>query len=200
MSNKGNDKEENTKLIDVSRLIQELEKINIDPATINTVEQLLTKTINTIEWYWKGKGVKRWWATCLRFISLLIAGAGAALPIIDSIEICCIRDGLGFKYSVLFFVIAGAINLFDRFFGLSSGWMRYTLTAMKMEEMLQAFSIDIAEIIHKETPDRGGLILEKSKELSKDTYSALIDETAEWASEFKKSIADIEKLIKSKSK
>lgn len=181
-------------------LNDEMAKIPIDTSAVNIVKGLIKKAEETIDWYWVGKTKKRRAAVPLRFISLFIAGIGAVLPIIDSIEWGNIKDGLGFKYSVLMFVIAGAINLFDRFFGLSSGWMRYTLTAMKMEKALGSFVIDISELLVKKGGNINLKILEKSRKFSNVSFDILISETSEWAREFRKSISDIEKTIKSKSK
>ncbi len=181
-------------------LNDEMAKVPIDTSAVNVVKGLINNTEKTIDWYWVGKNRKRRVAVPLRFFSLFIAGVGAVLPIIDSIGWGCIKDGVGFKYSVLMFVIAGAINLFDRFFGLSSGWMRYTLTAMKIEKSLNAYVLNVSDLLIKKSANINLEILELSRAFSNESFDTLIEETAEWASEFRRSIADIEKLIKSKSK
>nr|WP_320023572.1 SLATT domain-containing protein [uncultured Draconibacterium sp.] len=188
---------------------------NIDKNTIGVVKGLIEKSEMAINWYWRGKAIKRGVAVPLRFISLLLAGGGAVFPIIDSMEVGYIKDGLGFKISVLLFVIAGAINLFDKFFGLSSGWMRYTITAMRMERELNLFVLVISGILvsQKQNTETGAdkkkqkrrknldaKMMDASKEFSSTFYDLLLEETTEWASEFRNSIANIEKLIKSKSK
>jgi hypothetical protein len=91
---------------------------------------------------------------------------------------------------------AGAIVLFDKFFGLSTGWMRFMETRLNMEETLNAFYHDWAILQIRGAEERDYVqLLEKIKDFTFRIERLVLNETKAWTSEFKTSISNIDEMI-----
>src|SRR4029450_13093645 len=78
------------------------------------------RAIEATEWYLADKRGKRSWSRGLRLLAILPVTAGALQPLLDAAARGPSRTAWGY---VLLAPGAACIG-FDRFFGLSSGWMR----------------------------------------------------------------------------
>jgi SMODS and SLOG-associating 2TM effector domain 2 len=83
------------------------------------------RAIEAIDWYLQDKRGKRIWSRGLRLLVILLVTAGGLQPLLDAAAPGPSRTAWGY---VLLAQAAACIG-FDRFFGVSSGWMRAMTTA-----------------------------------------------------------------------
>ena len=143
----------------------------------------------------------------LRALAIFLTTLGGLTPIMSALGGSTIKllDGQLNVYvgqlGYLFLGLAAGCIAFDRFFGFSSGWMRYISTKMVLEKELSEFRFDWAMMIAKfgkesPTPDQIQLMIQRLKEFLVLVNSNVENETNTWISEFKSSLADIEKAAK----
>ncbi|HET6252954.1 MAG TPA: SLATT domain-containing protein [Puia sp.] len=102
---------------------------------------LLTEKYNAViihatqqaAWY-KSKKWKKIGSKAIRLSSIVLIGMGGLFPIIK--EIRGVEVG---NWGYITIGIAGTLLFIDRFFGLSSGWIRYTLTQMEIYRQIREF-------------------------------------------------------------
>jgi hypothetical protein len=97
--------------------------------------------------------------------------------------------------------LAAACVGFDKFFGFSSGWMRYISTKITLERMLGEFRLDWAMMVAKfgpnpPTADQVQLMIQRIKEFLSGVTTQVEQETQAWVLEFKTNLAEIEKSAK----
>jgi len=176
--------------------------------SISTLYQYAEASANdAINWYGRKKRSKSKMSWILRALAIVLTTFGGLTPIISALGGSTIKfmDG---KFNVyvgqlgyLFLGLAAGCIAFDRFFGFSSGWMRYISTKMTLEKELSEFRFDWAMMIAKfgdqsPTPDQVQLMIQRLKEFLVLVNNGVENETNTWIAEFKSSLADIEKTAK----
>ncbi|WP_339924225.1 SLATT domain-containing protein [uncultured Cyclobacterium sp.] len=164
-------------------------------------------------WYLESKDSKSKWSRSLRFTAIILATLGGIAPVLLSIgalsidtsetkqwvnSFAAIIGQLGY----LFLALAASCIATDKFFGFSSGWMRYMKTAQILMKQLSEFRLDwtmmIANLGGKSpTNEQTQLIIQKLKEFISAVDSQVEQETLAWISEFQTSLSDIERTVKS---
>jgi hypothetical protein len=147
---------------------------------------------DSIDWYGRKKRGKAWMSQSLRALAIIFTTAGGLMPIINALGQT--TGQLGY----LFLGFAAACIGFDRFFGYSSGWMRYITTKMMMERMVSEFRMDWAMMVAKlggksPTTDQVQLMIQRIKEFLVGINTHVEQETQTWVLEFKTNLAEIEK-------
>lgn len=152
------------------------------------------------KWYNVNKNVKKRWSKRIRFFSIALFGIGGLFPLINAL----ISEWEG-KFSVLnlgyiSIALAGTLLLFDRFFGLSSGWIRYITTEMEINRRIKEFELKWA--IETYEKDLDGLDPEEAKVFLRllQDFIGLINElvkteTNAWAAEFQSNMAELQNSI-----
>jgi hypothetical protein len=74
----------------------------------------------------------------LQFFERLVFGSNGVSPGCNS----CDRSGFAAEAALVLIGIATGFSLIDRLAGLSTGWMRYVMTAMRLEEQLVTFQFE----------------------------------------------------------
>jgi hypothetical protein len=97
--------------------------------------------------------------------------------------------------------LAAALVGFDRWFGLSSGWMRYITTSLSIRSALQAFEMDwtCARAALRgvpPTPEQVDGMLTRCKEFAAKLNSLVTDETNTWVQEFQASLKQVDEALK----
>jgi hypothetical protein len=98
-----------------------------------------------IEWSFTSKASKGLWSRLLRFLAIALSTTAGILPIAISLlkgkypALQHLETGL--VVSLLLGAAAGVLGL-DHFFGFSSGWVRYVLTATAIQGALEEFRMD----------------------------------------------------------
>jgi hypothetical protein len=164
----------------------------------------------SIAWYARNKGRKASVSRTLRAWTILLTTLGGLAPILSSLGWQQVSvQKLGFNFYVgqlgyLFLGLAAACIGLDKFFGFSSGWMRYITTMMTLERALSEFRFGWAMMVAKlgeqdPSPDQVQLMIQRLKEFSVAVSAQLDQETQAWVSEFKTNLAEIEKTAKAQA-
>lgn len=167
---------------------------------------------NAIGWYLYNKKSKSWWSRRLRLFSIFLATLGGLAPVVLSIgwlsfdtgeqqqwgsSAAAIVGQLGYLWLAL---AAGCIAI-DKFFGFSSGWMRYMKTAQSLMNSLSEFRLDWAMMVSQlgeksPTNDQVQLMIQKLKEFILAVDALVEQETLAWIAEFQTSLSEIERTVK----
>lgn len=93
----------------------------------------------TAGWYMRGKQWRRKFGRAARVSAMILATLAAAQPTIAEMsrrpDTWLLRPGL----ATIFALLAAALLLLDRFFGASTGWVRYIMTGMALNDLRDEF-------------------------------------------------------------
>ncbi|WP_394297370.1 SLATT domain-containing protein [Streptomyces albus] len=153
------------------------------------------RALRTSEWYLADRGWKRRGARLLRTGSALLATAGFSLPLLELTG----TVGHGAAWGCAALVGAAACVACDRFFGLTSGWMRNVATAQAVQRRLEALQFDWASESVREVlgPTEGTAseaaerCLSVLRRFSEDVSELVRFETADWMVEFRSGSAPL---------
>ena len=160
----------------------------------------------SIDWYGRHKNRLAARSRRLRSATIILTSAGGLMPIVSSLGTPTVNLPLvNLDLSQLGYLLLGLAAScvgYDRFFGYSSGWMRYITTKMTLEKNLAEFRLDWAMMVAKlgdqqPTPEQIQLMIQRLKEFLLLVNGHVEKETQAWISEFKTNIADLEKSAKS---
>ncbi|MFF3316616.1 SLATT domain-containing protein [Streptomyces sp. NPDC003035] len=149
-----------------------------------------SQALRTVEWYLSDRVRKRRCARALRVGTALGVIAGAALPLLDLTGVA--PDGAtGWGYLSL--LLGAACMACDRYFGLTSGWMRDVATAQAVQRRLQALQFDWAsESVREVLGPTEGTASEAAerclgvlRRFSEDVTELVRAETADWMVDFR---------------
>jgi hypothetical protein len=150
----------------------------------------------SIRWYKAAKGGKARWSSRLRSIAILSGVLGGLMPIVGAIFSAHELAITQFGY-ILVGIAAGALA-FDRFFGLSSGWIRYMSAMTTIERLRMEFTLDWAKMLREAAPPASPDLLkfvDRWIALRNALAQTVKEETDAWANEFRASMADLDKYL-----
>ncbi len=165
---------------------------------------------SAIRWYYAKKPWKAWASQLLKFLTLLATGLGGLLPIISATGIFTYRLKESDRqlrilqvnqFGYLCFGLAAAFLAFDKYFGYSTGWMRYLTTAMSLETSLRNFRLDWARTtsgLAGAVPNEAALetLLQKIQDFCLGARTLVENETQAWVMEFQSNLSQLEKQAK----
>lgn len=145
--------------------------------------------LETAAWYLTDRAGKRRGARVLRAGAALGAVAGAALPLLD---LTGVVGGMA-AWGYLALLLGVACVAGDRFFGVTSGWMRDVATAQAVQRRLQVLQFDWAsESVREVLGPAEGTASEAAdrclgvlRRFSEDVTELVRVETADWMVEFR---------------
>lgn len=151
--------------------------------------------LDTAAWYLADRVWKRRGAVLLRGGAAVGAVAGAALPLLDMSGLV----GGAAPWGYLALLVAVACVAADRYFGVTSGWMRDVATAQAVQRRLQALQFDwasesVREVLGPadgtagEAAERCLLVLRR---FSDDVTELVRAETADWMVDFRSGAAPL---------
>ncbi|MFD3521280.1 SLATT domain-containing protein [Streptomyces sp. NPDC058653] len=146
--------------------------------------------LRTIARYRAERVVKRRCARALRALTALGVVVGAALPLLDLTEVL---GGTATGWGYLSLLLAAACLGCDRYFGVTSGWMRNVATAQAVQRRLQTLQYDWASECVREvlgpTDGTAGEAAERClgvlRRFSEDVTELVRAETADWMVEYR---------------
>jgi hypothetical protein len=145
--------------------------------------------LETASWYLANRVWKRRGALALRAGAAAGGVCGAALPLLD---LTGVVDGAA-PWAYLSLLLGAACVAGDRYFGVTSGWIRDVATAQAVQRRLQALQFDWASECVREvlgpTEGTAGEAAERClsvlRRFSEDVTELVRAETADWMVEFR---------------
>lgn len=157
--------------------------------------------IKAIKWYQESRRPQRRWARLLRFGALLFAGIAGLLPIVSQILLSLSREDISISpaWATVALALAAGLIAFDRFFGCSSSWLRYSVADGRLQELLRAFQLDwqIASEARKAAgantqEDLVAVMLKRARAFELDLQAVIRQETEAWRQEFQSTLKQID--------
>lgn len=145
--------------------------------------------LQTAAWYLEDRVWKRRCARVLRCGAAVGVVTGVALPLLD---LTGVAGGIA-PWGCLALLLGVACVAVDRYFGVTSGWMRDVATAQAVQRRLQALQFDwAAECVREVLGPAEGTASEAAerclgvlRRFSEDVSELVRGETAEWVGEFR---------------
>lgn len=158
-------------------------------------EYVIQEAKKAITWYDKKRQSKRVWGYSLRVGAIIVTGASGIIPVLSQI---LLTDKLNPLWATIAIAVAAILVALDRFAGLTSGWVRYMLTRMELDRLLETFCFDweknrLAYSGSVSTPEQAKEALLLCKEFILKIREMVKNETQMWASEFQTALKEIEK-------
>lgn len=184
--------------------------------TTSSLNDLYAVTVKTadahITWYRKHVVAKRLGSRTLRLLAIVFVAIGTLAPLSQAVWSSAAgllqnpapTSTTHFEWGYLAFGVAAVCVGADKFFGVSSGWIRYIKTQMALEMALSEFKYDWVVLVAKlrsdePTIDRIPALLQRLKDFIVQVHLQVQQETEGWIIEFQSNLADLEKTIKSQT-
>lgn len=171
---------------------EEIEKYYLQ--TISEAEAILS-------WYPKKRISFRMYSQLIRLGTVVLAGLGGIMPLLE-LAFQGNEDMRLVNYGYVAFSVAASLFLLDKYFGFSTGWMRFMLAEVEIKKVI---SEKKNEWIYYQITYRGKeltkeeirTILDFNNSLSNAVNNLVIKETKEWINEFKSTYKSLEELTNS---
>jgi SMODS and SLOG-associating 2TM effector domain 2 len=159
----------------------------------------LEKSLLRINWYKKGSRKKKMGSQIIRAAAIILVGIGALCPLLNATDVFGKDyDAIGQWGYVVLALAATAVG-YDKFFGLSTGWIRYISTQMTLERMMAEFQYDWVilqtKLNYQLSPDSILLSMQKFRDYTVQVESLVKQETDAWAAEFQNNLAELQKML-----
>jgi len=173
----------------------------VDEALKSIYEHAISTYRTVSSWYWTSIKTKRNTSLGVRGMSVLLLTIGTLLPILAAlwgdpkVRLQCTQWG------VAALALGGLLQVADRIFGWSSGWLRYMTTVTAMENLTRKFELDWARYVLNRTgalnESATSQLFDLAKRFEDDIVKLQSDETDKWVTEFNTGTALLGDLIKS---
>ncbi|MGH9396694.1 MAG: SLATT domain-containing protein [Terriglobia bacterium] len=153
-----------------------------------------------IDWYKDNVTGMRFGSRLCRGAAIIFIGIGSLLPLVGAASVGLGWDAkkipFGFGY-VAFALAAGCLG-YDKYFGLSTGWLRYIKTQLALEAGLDQLRLDWMSLIakvqgNKPTPDQIQVLLKRLQIFVQFVDAQVQQETNAWILEFQTNLAELAK-------
>ena len=154
------------------------------------------------DWYNRGKTRKKWLSIVTRTGAILFTSLGGLIPVVavlalpdNATEVARLRFH---QWGYLSIGCAGVVLAFDRFYGGSSGWMRYISTLLSIETLIGEFRLDWhrLDVSLATTPNNPEVVdaaFARLRQFVLAVRGLVEKETSTWITEFQSSLAQLEK-------
>jgi hypothetical protein len=191
--------QENTAITKLQRL--KWDEASTEASLAVVYEHVIKTGDDAADWYVKKKRPKQRMAYTLRLWAIIITAAAGVIPIVANVwtDEGVPRVPPGIASALL--LLSATLVLLDQFLGASSGWMRYMKAHMNIKRLLERLEFDFA--IQRSTwqgkPPTNAQAqqsLAQLKSVAARISDIVINETNEWAAEFKSALRQIEESEK----
>jgi hypothetical protein len=176
------------------------------PSSVEAVyEWTIRNAWSQYNWYARKKGYKRRGSQFIRMMAVALAAIGALCPLLDATDLMVNWVGDPIKlgqWGYVFLAMAGALVSYDRFFGLSSGWMRYILTQLEIERAIKVLHYDWSlyrSADKADDPANVQAFLQRAKDFTTQIEALVKQETDAWVLEFQTNLSQLEKSLKAET-
>jgi len=182
-------------------------EIDIDGSLVTLRRYVESEAQRQIEWYRVKRQRKASISVALRFSAIMLFVLGGLVPILKATLTANAVSHLGFDFGqvgyLLIAIAAGCVAM-DRFFGYSTGWIRYMTTGLALEKSLEEFRLEWARHIAKLRGEAPGEAELDQLILTCETFSLAIraqveQETHAWVAEFESNLAQLERDLQARA-
>lgn len=180
------------------------DEANLSPSIARMYEHVQGKTVEAIAWYMNRKRWRGMLSQGLRFGAILFASVGSLVPLLQAADLWPKgANQMGQLGYVGFALAAGCVAL-DRFFGLSTAWMRYITSAFTLQRALAEFQLDWAILQVKlggrpPTREQAEQMLIRLKDFRSAVLQVIERETQSWVAEFQSNLAELYRVSRSRN-
>jgi hypothetical protein len=178
-------------------------KLPPEEAAKHLLDHVLAQATEAESWYRRRKGQRATLSRALRAIAIVLAAVGGLAPILAGLragaitmETATVISQLGY----LFIGVAAGLMAFDRYFGVSTGWLRYVTALGAIQRLRAEFLFQWSELLLEvaNPPTRHDLsrLVDKARSFRLAVIDIVARETDAWNTEFKSSFADLEKVVR----
>lgn len=194
----------------------DLVALSWSPAEVENSLKVLRKYVENqatglLQWYYGKKIWKARMSSFLRVLTITLFSLGGLVPLIKAIappNAAFINSKEGFDFGQLGYLLialAAAAIALDRFFGFSSGWIRYITTALSIERALDEFRMEWARITatmqgNQPAAEKLEELIQLCKTFCIGIRSQVEQETKAWVLEFQSNLSELEKELKARAK
>lgn len=174
----------------------------VEPDTaLDRIYRHATETADQLSaWYWHSIGAKRQASVWLRVLVFALLAGGTMLPVYSGMKELPLDRLRCTQLGVVMLAAAGLLQLCDRAFGFSTGWMRYVSTATAIEARIHQFQLEWAGIMSDKGMPLQAADVRQFFDLAKlfedDIIKMQGEETEKWVSDFNGGIAVLDGAIK----
>lgn len=144
------------------------------------------------DWYTRKRRIRRRWGRRLRVTAIMLGSIAALLPVLSEIYT---RDGqpvIAPAWATVALILAATVVGLDRFFGFSTGWMRFMAAELKLARNRHEFEGEWAALhASSEGPasdEELDSLLECARKLVREMDEIVLDETGIWTAEFQSAL------------
>lgn len=174
---------------------------SIDQALPSIYRKACAESSLFTEWYWKSIKIKRRASLGIRSALVLLVVFGTLSPILAGLGESSDHKLQLTQLAVCALALAGLLQVVDKVFGFSSGWLRYIATVAAMENLSRKFEFDWAGYILSKEGVINDSDIKPLFDIAMQFQEALMklqsEETDKWAAEFNTGTTLLGDLIKS---
>ena len=174
----------------------------------NLYAATVAKARDQIEWYRMKVRPKRVGSQLCRLAAIVLLGLAALIPLLKAALstagiVPAGRMNIAFELGYVFAAIAAGVIAFDKYFGLSTGWIRYIQTQLALEGGLDELQYDWVALVARiqgQNPatEQCQAMIQRLRSFIVLVNSKTQQETEEWVMEFQANLADLEKAAKAR--
>ena len=182
----------------------------------------LEKARQQIDWYRKKAGPKRFGSQACRFTAIVLLGLAALIPLLKAAGLgqpqpAVVVPGqpaappqgtnytdIPFELGYAFAAVAAGMIAFDKYFGLSTGWIRYIQTQLALQSAVDELQYDWVALLAKvqgqaPAPEEAQTMIQRLRSFMVLVNGQTQKETEAWVMEFQANLADLEKAAKARA-
>jgi len=167
-------------------------------------DHLTDEAKSAIDWYLKAKRPKQKSAIWARMAAIVLTALAGIIPMIVQIFVENGKPLIQPAWASVSLGIAAAMVVVDRFFGFSSGWMRYISAELRIRQLLREFELEWQTLKAgwkglDPTDDQVHTILSRAKMFINQVTTVVQEETNTWIREFQESLKQVEEAARAKA-
>ena len=166
----------------------------------------IAKARQQIEWYQRKVKPKRQGSQAVRFLAIVLLGLAALVPLVKAAFQAKLPSYLAFDFELgyIFAAVAAGLIAFDKYFGLSTGWIRFIQTEMALQSALDELHYDWVALLAKiqgqsPTAEQVQAMIQRLRGFIVAVNAQTQKETEAWVLEFQTNLADLEKAAKARA-
>ncbi|MDP1977621.1 SLATT domain-containing protein [Undibacterium sp.] len=156
---------------------------------------LLREFDQSIAWYTRNIEQRGRWARGLRVLMISFGGMSAIIPTLSQIKICD-KFFISPLWTSVFIALTATVFAFEKYYGHSDAWMRFTLAKLELERVKEKFLLTwINFTLTNTTPDVIKMSVDELIRVSTEKHLIINKETLAWTKAFKSGLASSNSTI-----